>query len=191
MIQEKDSKDLEILIKQAKNGDNVAFSMLYDELWTPLYRFVLSRTKNKDKTLDICQEVFLKWYKSLSTYEIKMKPLSYLIMIAMRLIINDSKKLSSLTLDEDSEEFVADEEVVAQDVKFDLDLDFENIKSLFEELSENQKNVLTMRYISDADTETIAEALDTTHANVRKIESRAILKIKELYKNKYPRQNYD
>lgn len=86
------NESLETLIYKAKNGDKTAFSTLYTELYTPLFRFVKSRTNNHEKSLDICQETFLKWYKSLDTYEIKMKPLSYLMMISMRLIINDGQK---------------------------------------------------------------------------------------------------
>lgn len=179
------TKDLEILIKQAKNGNKDSFSILYKELYTPLFRFVLSRTRDKDKSLDICQDVFLRWYRSLESYEIKMKPLSYLMMISMRLIINDSKKSSSVSLPEDAEEFIEDEDLELASETFDFNTDLENIRDLFDELSENQKNVLTMRYVADADTETIAEALDTTHANVRKLESRALKKIKELYEVKH------
>lgn len=179
------TKDLEILIKQAKNGNKDSFSILYKELYTPLFRFVLSRTRDKDKSLDICQDVFLRWYRSLESYEIKMKPLSYLMMISMRLIINDSKKSSSVSLPEDAEEFIEDEDLELASETFHFNTDLENIRDLFDELSENQKNVLTMRYVADADTETIAEALDTTHANVRKLESRALKKIKELYEVKH------
>lgn len=185
MTKIEDSESLETLIDQAKNGDRQAFSDVYTLLYTPLFRFVKSRTGNHDKSLDVCQEVFLKWYKSLDTYEIKMKPLSYLIMIAMRLIINDSKKISSLSLPDEAEEYISDESLVSASDKFDFNLDFEKVKVLFDQLSENQKNVLTMRYTADADTETIAEALETTVVNIRKIESRAIQKLRELYAEKY------
>ena len=185
MTKFEDSESLEILINQAKNGDKQAFSDLYSTLYTPLFRFIKSRTGNHDKSLDICQEVFLKWYKSLDTYEIKMKPLSYLMMIGIRLIINEGKKSGSVFLPEEAEEFVADENVVPADINFDLNLSFDKIKALFQDLTENQKNVVTMRYIADADTETIAEALEISLANVRKIESRAIQKIRELYILKY------
>ena len=185
MTKFEDSESLEILINQAKNGDKQAFSDLYSTLYTPLFRFIKSRTGNHDKSLDICQEVFLKWYKSLDTYEIKMKPLSYLMMIGIRLIINEGKKSGSVFLPEEAEEFVADENIVPADINFDLNLSFDKIKILFQDLTENQKNVVTMRYIADADTETIAEALEISLANVRKIESRAVQKIRELYILKY------
>ncbi len=184
-MEDTNSKNLETLINKAKKGDKLAFSQLYNELYTPLFRFVRSRTGDHERSLDICQEVFLKWYNSFENYEIRMKPLSYLIMIATRIIINDSKKQNSVSLPDEAEEFIADENIVSFDINFDFNLDFNRIKNLFEELTENQKNVLIMRYISDADTETIAQTLDTNHANIRKIESRALQKIKELYELKY------
>lgn len=178
------TEELETLIKQAKTGDKAAFEVLYTKLYSPLFRFVKYRTRDHEKSLDICQDVFVRWYKSLDSYEIKMKPLSYLMMIAMRLIINDSRKASAVMMPEDAEEYIGDDSIESFDVTYDFKLDFENIKNLFEFLSENQKNVLTMRYVADADTETIAQALELTITNVRKIESRAIAKLKELCQNK-------
>ncbi len=179
------SESLETLIFEAKNGNKESFSVLYNELYTPLFRFIKSRTRDHEKSVDICQEVFIKWYKSLDSYEIKMKPLSYLMMIGMRLIINDSNKKTSLSLKEEYEELIADESLISADISFDFNTDTENIKDLFQHLSETQQIVLTMRYVSDSDTETIAEALETTSVNIRQIESRGLRKLKELYLKKY------
>jgi RNA polymerase sigma factor (sigma-70 family) len=176
--------DIETLINQAKNGDSQSFADLYQHFYTPLFRFVKYRTGNHDMSLDICQEVFLNWYKSLNTYEIKIKPISYLMMIAMRLIINDSKKEKSLHLPEDVEEFLADESIIDQNIKFDFDLEINQIKKMFTELSEREQNLLALRYVSDADTSTIAESINISIENVRQIESRALKKLKLIIKNK-------
>lgn len=183
------SESLESLIYQAKNGNKESFGVLYTELYTPLFRFIKSRTRDHEKSIDICQEVFLKWYNSLDTYEIKMKPLSYLMMIGMRLVINDSNKKTALNLKEEYEEIIADESITAGDVAFDFNTDTENIKELFIELKEAEQIVLTMRYVSDADTETIAEALETNAVNIRQIESRALKKLRILYQEKYKDRN--
>ena len=113
-----------------------------------------------------------------------MKPLSYLMMIAMRLIINDTKKKKSVSLPDGAEEYIADGAESIEDI-LDTQVEIDKIKTLFEDLNEDQLNVITMRYISDADTETIAEAIDTTIANVRQIEHRALKKLRSLYLKKY------
>lgn len=69
---------------------------------------------------------------------------------------------------------MADESILDAGELFDFNTNFSNIKELFEELNENQKNVLTMRYIADADTETIAQALSINTDNVRQLESRGL-----------------
>jgi RNA polymerase sigma factor (sigma-70 family) len=120
----------------------------------------------------------------MDTYEAKIHPKSYLMMIATRLMINDSKKKSSVQLPEDADEFIADEADDIQDV-LDFEADVAEIKDLFQYLNEDQQSVLNMRYVSDLDTETIAEALEKTTENIRQIESRALRKLRNLYKEKY------
>lgn len=172
------------LIEKAKNGDKNAFGELYSELYTPLYRFVLSRSRDKEKTLDICQDVFIRWYNSMDTYEAKIHPKSYLMMIATRLMINDTKKKSSVMMPEDADEYIADDTESVESL-LDFEAEVEEIKSLFEFLNEDQQNVLTLRYVSDLDTEAIAETLEKSIDNVRQIESRGLKKLRELHKEKY------
>lgn len=172
------------LIEQAKSGDKQAFSSLYSELYTPLYRFVLSRSRDREKTVDICQEVFMKWYESLPSYEAKIAPKSYLMLIATRLMINDTKKKKSVMMPEDAEEFIADESESIEDI-LDTEIEIDKIKDLFEHLTDSEQDVISMKYLSDLDTRTVAEALDKTEANIRQIESRGLRKLKTLYKEKY------
>lgn len=177
------------LITLAKQGNNDAFGQLYEIFYTPLFRFVKSRTKNHELAVDICQETFIKWYKSMPSYEVKMKPLSYLFMIALRLIINNSKKKSSIGLPDDADEYIVDgNEPLANILDFEMEID--KITILFEELNEDQKNVLTLRYIADADTQTIADALEKNIVNIRKIEERALKKIRELYTERHSQNSY-
>ena len=172
------------LIEMAKNGDKNAFGELYSILYTPLYRFVLSRSRDREKTLDICQDVFVRWYNSMETYEMKIAPKNYLMMIATRLMINDTKKKSSVSMPDDADEFIATEDESIEEI-LDFKAEVDEIKSLFEFLNEDQQNVLTLRYVSDLDTEAIAEALEKSIDNVRQIESRGLKKLRELHKEKY------
>lgn len=174
-----DATDLIPLIELAKNGDKNAFGELYAALYTPLFRFVMSRSRDHEKTVDICQEVFVRWYKSLDTYEMKIKPLSYLMMIATRLMINDTQKKKSVMMPEDAEEFIADESESFDSI-LNTQIDFDRIKEKFTELSVEQQIVIEMKYISDLDNKTIAEALEKTEVAVRQLESRALKKLRNL-----------
>ena len=105
-------------------------------------------------------------------------------MIATRLMINDTKKKSSVQLPDDADEFIADESLNIEDV-LDFEAEVSQIRELFEFLNEDQQNVLNLRYVSDLDTETIAKTLEKTTDNIRQIESRGLKKLRDLYKEKY------
>ena len=100
---------LKKLIISAKNGDSDAFSEVYKKLYTPLYRYTLSRCHDIELTKDICQQTFLKFYESLHTYEPEKSPLAYLFTIAKRLLINHHEKKSFTSIDESTLETLTDE----------------------------------------------------------------------------------
>ena len=93
-------KLLKKLILSAKNGDSSAFEVIYQRLFSPLYRYTFSKCGDKDLTNDICQQTFLNFYKALPSYEPEKSPLAYLFTIAKRLLINHSEKKSSISFDE-------------------------------------------------------------------------------------------
>jgi RNA polymerase sigma-70 factor (ECF subfamily) len=96
-----DKEKLTELILKAKQGDKEAFELVYIELYTPLYRFVLSRSRNVQTTQDICQDTFMRFYEALPRYEPDTHPLAYLFTIAKRLLINLSIKHKPVEIDEE------------------------------------------------------------------------------------------
>lgn len=172
-------------IQEAKSGNKHSFELLYLELYQPLYKFVLSKTRDPEKTKDVVQDVFFRWYKSLNTYTPDIKPLNYLITIAMRLIINEARRKKALILDEDMDEFIpsADKEIVDF---LNTNMEFEKVKVIIEEdLSETERDVIILKYINDLDNKELAQVLDKKEGNIRVIEYRGLKKIKEIYNKKY------
>ena len=77
-----DVETLKKLIVSAKKGDAHSFAVVYDQLFTPLYRYTYSRCHDVDLANDICQQAFLNFYKALPSYEPDKSPLDYLFTIA-------------------------------------------------------------------------------------------------------------
>ncbi|MDN3693705.1 sigma-70 family RNA polymerase sigma factor [Chryseobacterium tructae] len=48
------------LLKKIKSGDRPAFMLLYDRYWDHLYRFVFVRTKDKEVSEEILQNLWIK-----------------------------------------------------------------------------------------------------------------------------------
>lgn len=173
------------LILQAKNGKSQAFDSLYEMFYQPLFKFVMYKTGNKDISLDICQDTFLAWYKSLDNYFLDIKIENYLFFIAKRLIINQSKKKIISELPEEMEEIIFDVTQKSIEEELDSQINFENIHKSFEILSESEKDILTLKYISDRNNSEIAQITGKTESNIRQIEHRAIKKLKSNLKNPY------
>lgn len=169
-------------IQKAKAGDSEAFEYLYSQFYTPLFNFIKWRTNDSEKTKDLVQEVFVKWYQSLQSYEVKMKPLNYLYTIATRLIINDSQKKKSLQLDEDAEEFIADESENLESI-LNTQINFSKTKQIIsEELSETEQNVISLKYLQELENREISEILSLKENNLRQIEYRALKKLRDKLK---------
>lgn len=48
------------LLKKIKSGDRPAFMLLYDRYWNSLYRFVFVRTKDKEVSEELLQNLWMK-----------------------------------------------------------------------------------------------------------------------------------
>ena len=80
---------IEGLVSRAKNGEKDAFTLLYQEYVTPIYRYIYFRVGRADQTEDLTQEVFLRVLKKIGSYRYKGKPFkSWLFRIAHNLVID-------------------------------------------------------------------------------------------------------
>jgi len=61
-------QDEEGLVKRAKEGDREAWSRLYEEHFDRIYRFLAARTEGAMEAEDMTEQVFLKAYTSLNSF---------------------------------------------------------------------------------------------------------------------------
>lgn len=172
-----DIETLRNLILTAKQGNPEAFGVVYTTLYTPLYRYVLSRIRTTPEAEDICQQAFLKFYIALPTYEPIMTPLAYLITIAKRLMINLHHKQSALP----TEFHVLDgyqQELISVYDELDSKHLAEKIDSFIPYLTQDEQDVIRLFFYAELTHKEIADALDREEAYIRKIKERALKKIR-------------
>jgi RNA polymerase sigma-70 factor, ECF subfamily len=174
-----DVESLRRLILAAKRGDTEAFGAVYESLYTPLYRYTLSRCRDVELTNDICQQAFLRFYEALEGYEPDKTPLAYLFTIAKRLLINHHEKRSSIPFDEALLETVDDTTV---DIMRDshVRLLAQSIDEYLPSLTVDEQEVIRMHYYGELSHKEIGELLEKEEASVRKIKERALKKLRIL-----------
>lgn len=74
----------EILLSQAQQGDELAFSQLIQLHYSFLYKYLIKMTCDSDLTEDLLQETLLKGFLHLNKYDGSSKFSSWLITIATR-----------------------------------------------------------------------------------------------------------
>ena len=88
------------LVVQAREGDVEAFNRLISRWEKRLYNYLLSLIRNREDALDLCQDAFLKAYRSLSALEDSEKFPQWLFRIAHNLAFSHLRRNSALELAE-------------------------------------------------------------------------------------------
>ncbi len=178
------AEDLRSLILSAKGGNTEAFAQVYTTLYTPLYRYVLSRCKDKELANDVCQQSFLRFFQALPGYEPNKSPLAYLFTIAKHLLINHGEKKAPVPFDETLFETTEDDSVnILEETHLKLLAD--RIDSYLPSLTSDEEEVLRMHYYGDLSHREIGEVLRKEEATVRKIKERALKKLRALTRHLY------
>jgi len=80
------------LIKKAKQGDDSAFSLLYQHYYPFLYKYLLKLTLQEELSKDLAQDTMLKCYNHLHAFKGESKFSSWMISIASRLYIDSLRR---------------------------------------------------------------------------------------------------
>lgn len=83
--------DQELLVR-AKNGDTDAFAMLYDKYYEDLFQLAYKRTRSKDDTQDIIQDLFISFWHVLPGFREEQDPGVYLYVALRNAIFNYYEK---------------------------------------------------------------------------------------------------
>lgn len=179
---EESKNRLKELILLAKAGDNSAFEEVYNSYYTPLFRYILVRLKDKQEAEDMTQTVFMKIWASIPSWNTDhTSPLSFFFTVARNTLIDYFRKGSHKEIVSDeivfkfSEENGASEESSSRELK-------EVLLSAVSKLSEEQQEIIRLYYTNDLTYKEIASITGKREDAVRQIHSRAIKRLRELYK---------
>jgi len=94
------SKD-KLLVKKAVEGDDRSFEMIVRKYENPMINYIGQTLRNYNLALEFTQEVFLKAYKALHTFNPKYKFKTWLFKIASNHIIDywRKKKIKYISMD--------------------------------------------------------------------------------------------
>ncbi len=154
---------------------------LYKEHGDAIFRYAFYKTSDREKSLDITQETFVKIWESLTGGTIIENHKAYLYRTTERMVIDWYRKKKSLSLD------------ALQDVGYDPSdesgtestihrLDAEKVLSHIKDLEPDYRDILLLRYIEGMTVKEIAAILQEKENTVSVRIYRALEKLRAIMK---------
>lgn len=181
-------KDAE-LIQRAKGGDNDAFCEIVKKYENYCYRLAFCALKNTDDAWDVCQETFIRVYRSLQSFRCDCELSTWLYRVCHNAIydfIRKSKKNAPLSVSDISSDDEQDFELADTDESNNPEnalMKKERIRMVrlaISELSHEHKQILLLRDIEGFGYDEIAEILHLEIGTVKSRISRARAALKKV-----------
>jgi RNA polymerase sigma-70 factor (ECF subfamily) len=168
------------LMLRVKAGDTASFGLLLEKYGPPVVRFLDREVQNRALAEELAQEVFLRVYRSRSTYQATARFSKWIFQIAARLGSNSRRDRRHERLQESlddqplgkpvrqvSDRRLSVEQFMVRQVKF------EEVRRAVESLPAKQRAVVQMHKFAEMEYAQIADAMNCSVPAVKSLMFRA------------------
>ena len=160
------------LVRQAKSGDSEAFAELYDACVERVYRYIYFRVGEAELAEDLQAEVFLRMLEGIQRYEDRGWPISaWLYRIAHdRTVDTMRRRRSRQHVPLEAWSGTCD----GPDSTVDVQLDHEELNQMLDDLTDEQRQVIRLRFMGEMSVQEVAQKLGRTEGSVKALQHRGI-----------------
>ena len=170
----------EALISDSSRGDERAFRSLYSHLADRVFKFIRSRTANRDDALDITQDTFTDLWRALSKagsrfeYQGESQLVAFIYTIASRKLARYYRFRRVHVSLEDIADIVPDE------TEFGHSQEMADVAAAVSKMSKNDQEIIQFRYIAGLPFAEIAELTGESENTLKVRHHRAIARLRNL-----------
>jgi len=169
-----------ILLHRARALDQEALAQIHDQYYEPIYRYIAYRVNNPQTAEDLTSDVFMRLLNALRDKHAPNKTLrGWLYGVASRVIkehYRDKKKNNWFEL-EDNVINRADDPAR----QMESNVMKEHLVTLMGDLTEDQQNVLALRFGYEMPIQEVADTMGKSVGSVKMLQARAIAAIANRY----------
>jgi RNA polymerase sigma-70 factor (ECF subfamily) len=171
----KNFSDDSVLIKRALSGDQAACASLVRQHQDMVARLIQRITRRPEWVEDITQQVFISAFQKLSRFRRRASLSTWLYRIAVNASLEALRKENAQKrlferMDQDRESLpdslIIRERVSGEQLVFNREMQVE-VRDALRRLPEEQRAILTLRYLEEFSTPEIAEILELPEGTVR------------------------
>lgn len=178
-----------ILYLRLKDKDKQAFVKAYDLYVDDIYRFIFFKVGSREEAEDISSGVFLKVWDYVQNNKLgeynSLKPLLY--RVARNAVIDYYRKQpdnAPASLDAGESKIDVPDEKQDMANSHDLHLDMDLVRAGLDQLKDEYREVIVLKYLNELDTAEIAKILDKSKGNVRVLLYRALSALRSILEKK-------
>jgi RNA polymerase sigma-70 factor (ECF subfamily) len=170
---------IEDLVAGAQSGERDALEKLYLEHFDRVYGYLHMTLGNRHDAEDLTTQTFLRMLESISRFRLGTAPFSaWLFRIAHNLAMDHFRDRRRWQPEEEVPEPPGSEERSAEDEAL-RSLSGESMLDLIERLSEEQRQVLILKFVFDFSNAEAATVLDKTEGAVKSLQHRALASLQK------------
>jgi RNA polymerase sigma-70 factor (ECF subfamily) len=178
------SDDTQELVSRAQQGDREAFGILYERFAPKLYSYFYHRLDRDAATAeDLAEEAFVKVLTKLHLYQERAQPFSaWLYRVAANLLIDHVRarpKQGTMSIDDCRQ--LAEP---AAERALDDSLTSAELAKLLECLTDEQRQVITLRFLQGCSGAETAAAVGKSEDAVKKLQFRGLQALKKALRSK-------
>ncbi|MEN6456113.1 MAG: sigma-70 family RNA polymerase sigma factor [Prolixibacteraceae bacterium] len=169
------------LLTRFLKGENAAFALIYRKYANPLLSYGTGLGFDRETLKDAIHDVFCKLYANKSFLKNIKSLKSYLFKSLRNRLINIQKSQTErVDIDANEPRFSVKVTVLDELIRDEDRVQIQNgVEKYLNCLTSRQREAVYLRFIQDLDYEEIAVLLDMSPHGVRKLTSRAIIRIRE------------
>lgn len=165
-----ETKDISELIRQAKKGNQKAFSDLLNFYWKEVYRFQLSKGQNDDEAEDLTIKTFARAFDKIDTFDEKYQFKTWLFTVSNNLYIDQmrKKKTETISIHKNPIEIhkIMDEDPSPAD-QLIQEQNLAQLKAYIQQLKPHYQVVINLRYFQDLSYKEMAEKIGEPMNNIK------------------------
>lgn len=167
------------VIARAQSGDSEVIGELYELYNLDVFRYLYYRLGDRHAAEDLTSEVFIRMIRALHGYRSQNASFdAWLLQIARNLAVDHVRKLNVRNHVSLEEEMVAEKEDVVGAVERKLTSD--KLARALNRLSEDQRDVLVLRFVNGMRLEQVAQTLHKSVDSIKGLQRRGLLALREI-----------
>jgi RNA polymerase sigma-70 factor (ECF subfamily) len=162
------------LVRRAIQGDEEAFSVLYNLYLDAIYRYIFVRIGSTNEAEDLTEDVFVRVWEALPKYQVSQHPFkSWLYRIAHNLVVDYHRKHKPVVLLEEEIQGEVDTTSLPEEIAEQHQM-FNHLSKAIKLLGGEEQTVIILRFVEGLSHREIGEIIGKSEEASRVIQHRAL-----------------